>query len=65
MGWERRRIGLVAIACLLLAMSVGCNLCARPRHGLIVRGDWSFELNRVPWLARRAAEDSPGQHQPR
>ncbi len=27
--------------------------CCQPRHGLIIRGDWSLECNRVPWLVKR------------
>lgn len=42
----------VLAACLLLATCAGAG-CGyqRPRHGFILRGDWSLELNRVPWLA--------------
>ncbi|MFH1264529.1 MAG: hypothetical protein ABIK89_02295, partial [Planctomycetota bacterium] len=36
---------------LLLVAFEGC-FC-RPRHGLIVRGDFALELNRIPWLASR------------
>ncbi len=36
----------------LLITSVGCGMC-NPRHGMILRGDWSLELNRVPWLNSR------------
>jgi len=55
-----RRVGPVAIVCCLLLTCAGC--CGlRPRHGLIVRGDWSLELNRIPWLASRGGEyQAPG-----
>lgn len=45
----RRRI---IVGCCLLLMSAGCY-CPRPRHGFILQGDWSLELNRIPWLASR------------
>ncbi|MFH1264953.1 MAG: hypothetical protein ABIK89_04455, partial [Planctomycetota bacterium] len=41
----------MVVACLLLVAFEGC-FC-RPRHGLIVRGDFALELNRIPWLASR------------
>ena len=46
-----------AIAALLLVTCAGCQFCARPPHGLTVRGDWSLEVNRVPWLSSRAKLD--------
>jgi len=39
-------IGLAA------ASVMGCA-CQKPRHGVILRGDWSLELNRVPWMNTR------------
>lgn len=52
MNWtEYRGVYLVAIVCLLLAASGGCRHCVR--HGWILRGDWSLEMNRVPWLLSR------------
>lgn len=36
----------------LLMMAQGCVLCS-PRKGLIFRGDWAFEINRVPWVKER------------
>jgi hypothetical protein len=43
----------------LLLVSSGCGLCG-VRHGMILRGDWSLEMNRVPWLNShsRTAVDS-------
>ena len=55
MDWRKRRsVGLLTLACLLLVTYAGGCHWARPRHGVILRGDWSMELNRVPWLAHRA-----------
>lgn len=48
-------VGRIAVACMLLVVCGGC-LC-RPRHGMIIRGDWSPEMNRVPWVASRSAAD--------
>ena len=33
--------------------------CCHPRcrHGVLLRGDWSLELNRVPWLANRSLSE--------
>jgi hypothetical protein len=45
----------------LLATSSGCGLY-NPRHGMILRGDWSLELNRVPWLnSRTQTYDESGE----
>jgi len=44
----RGRIVIVIIGCCLAANCRGCG--QRPRHGLILRGDWSLECNRKPWL---------------
>jgi len=44
--------GPAIIGCCLLVTCLGC-CCPRPRHGLILRGDWSLELNRLPWLKGR------------
>lgn len=38
---------LLAVA--LIPMASGCA-----RHGLLLRGDWSLEVNRTPWLADRS-----------
>jgi len=52
--WKRIRLfGRVVVVCLLMVGTSGCWYC-RPRHGFIVRGDWSLELNRVPWLVSRS-----------
>jgi len=40
------------IACCLLPTTVGC-MRLPVRHGVIVKGDWSLELNRIPWLKGR------------
>ena len=45
----RAALPIVAAACLTLLLS-GC-WHVNPRHGLILRGDWSFEVNRIPWMA--------------
>ena len=42
------------MAC-LLANCLGCY-CPRPRHGVIIRGDWALEFNRIPWLKSRSPE---------
>ena len=46
------RIGVVVIACCLLPTAVGC-MRLPIRHGMIVKGDWSLELNRIPWMKAR------------
>jgi len=53
----RSRIGRqVAIgACVFMMAAVGCRY-NRPRHGFVLRGDWSLEFNRVPWLASHGPE---------
>jgi len=40
---------------MLLVVCAGC--LPRPRRGVIIRGDWSLEMNRVPWVASRRAAD--------
>jgi hypothetical protein len=42
------RATLLMAAC-VLACGSGCGVC-NPRHGTIIRGNWSLECNRVPWL---------------
>ncbi len=45
----------------LLATGSGCGLY-NPRHGTILRGDWSLELNRTPWLnSRTQSYDEVGE----
>ncbi len=39
----------VATGYLAMLAGLGCN-CQGERHGFILRGDWSIECNRVPWL---------------
>lgn len=51
-------LGLVALG--LLTSFAGCH-APNPRHGFIFRGDWSLELNRIPWMAGRGAD---GYQQP-
>lgn len=48
----RGRIGVFVIACCLLPTAVGC-VRLPVRHGMIVKGDWSLELNRIPWMKGR------------
>jgi len=51
--WKKTRLfGRVMVVCLLMVGTSGCYF-RRPRHGFILRGDWSLELNRVPWLVSR------------
>lgn len=45
------RLSMMAAATLLCALAGCCN----PK-GFILRGDWSIEMNRVPWLAGHGAE---------
>lgn len=54
MDWGKSRLVLLIVVgwCLALVCS-GC--CPRLRHGCIVRGNWSLECNRVPWLTSRSA----------
>ena len=40
------------IGCCLLTTSVGC-MRLPIRHGMIVKGDWSLEMNRIPWMKGR------------
>jgi hypothetical protein len=45
----------------LLVTSGGCGIY-NPRHGMILRGDWSLEMNRVPWLnSRTKSYDEVGE----
>jgi hypothetical protein len=48
-----RRVAGWLLATSLIVPCLGCG-CYSARHGLILRGDWSFEINRVPWLAGRS-----------
>lgn len=47
-----KAVCLAAVAATVLASSSGC-VRYRPRYGVILRGDWSLEMNRVPWLGNR------------
>src|SRR5512139_544171 len=47
MAWKP--LAWIAVGCLLLPGWLGC-VWPVDRHGVILRGDWSLELNRVPWL---------------
>lgn len=49
---------LVQLICVGSCLMPACSGCAysRPRHGVILRGDWSLELNRVPWVGSRAID---------
>ena len=46
------RIGVFVVACCLLPTMVGC-MRFPIRHGMIVKGDWSLEMNRIPWMKGR------------
>ena len=54
------RISVFVIACCLLPMAAGC-MRLPVRHGMIVKGDWSLEMNRIPWMKSR---DNVYQQQP-
>ena len=49
---KTRCFGQVLLGCALLLTIVGCG-CPPSRHGVRIRGGWSLELNRVPWLVSR------------
>ena len=52
-----RMAGAVMLANLLMLVLPGCGgPCVR--HGVVLRGDWSLELNRVPWVEHRHASES-------
>ena len=54
------QVMLLAVVGVLLT-STGCGIY-NPRHGMILRGDWSLELNRVPWLnSRTKSYDEVGE----
>lgn len=58
------RIGVAAVlvATLLVLPLPGCGgPCVR--HGVILRGDWSLELNRVPWIEGRHASEQESSDQ--
>ena len=40
------------VGCCLLTTTVGC-MRLPIRHGMIVKGDWSLEMNRIPWMKGR------------
>jgi hypothetical protein len=46
------RIGVLIAACCLLSTAMGC-MRLPIRHGMIVKGDWSLEMNRIPWMKGR------------
>ncbi len=46
------RTCLLLIGCCLVTGSVGC-MRLPIRHGMIFKGDWSFEMNRIPWMKGR------------
>lgn len=48
MARKLRRMFVLAMAIWLTVPWLGCGW-HRARHGLILRGDWSLEVNRVPW----------------
>lgn len=47
---------LLGLLLLASATLLGCA-CQRARHGVILRGQWSLELNRVPWISARTVCD--------
>lgn len=53
-GNSGHRKAWLLLGCCLLIMCSGC--WPRPRHGLVVRGDFSLELNRIPWMTGRGVE---------
>ena len=53
-GKSCQRFVPIALGCCLIVACVGCH--PRPRHGLILRGDFAVELNRIPWLKERGAD---------
>ena len=60
----RRRLPfktILLLASCLIANSSGCGIY-NPRHGTILRGSWSLECNRVPWLnSRTRSYDEVGE----
>lgn len=46
------RMGVFVVVCCLLPTWTGC-LHLPVRHGMILKGDWSLEMNRIPWLKGR------------
>ena len=50
--------GLVWVICIGYCLILACSGCRypNPRHGVIVSGDFSLELNRIPWMKRRGTE---------
>lgn len=50
-----RALGRGLICTGLMIFLWGCSV-PRPQHGFIIRGDWSLELNRIPWMADRGIE---------
>lgn len=60
----RRRLlsqAFFLVTAAVLVSGSGCGLY-NPRHGMILRGDWSLELNRVPWLnSRTQSYDEVGE----
>lgn len=60
----RRRLPfkmVLLLASCLIATSSGCGIY-NPRHGTILRGSWSLECNRVPWLnSRTRSYDEVGE----
>lgn len=51
---QHRAVWLIVGCCLLVADSGCC--WQRPRHGVIVRGDFALELNRIPWMTGRGEQ---------
>lgn len=49
-----RSLGL-GLICLGLFTTLGGCCVPRAGRGFIIHGDWSLELNRIPWMAERGA----------
>lgn len=49
-----RVLGLGLICMGLFATFGGCCV-PQAGHGFVIHGDWSLELNRIPWMAERGA----------
>jgi len=54
---RKTALGVVLGGCLLLLGSTGC---AWQQHGVIMRHECTWELNRVPWLQRRMTSYAEG-----
>ncbi|MBN2477159.1 MAG: hypothetical protein JXB62_21305 [Pirellulales bacterium] len=53
-GGKNKKLATVFVGCCLVSCCLGCY-GPWVRHGVLLRGDWSLECNRVPWLDRRSS----------